>query len=97
MCLHAQCDHSERLLGAAASAIAAGQRARSMERDLAETAVRMCQVLTAVVRKSTVVLARGLCTAVSRLGCRGTDGKSSGGALTARPMFRAAGREELGS
>lgn len=48
-----------------------------MERDLAETAARMCQVLTAVVRKSTVVLARGLCAAVSRLGCRGTDGKSS--------------------
>lgn len=42
-----------------------------MERDLAETAARMCQALTAVVRKSTVDLARGLCTAVSRLGCRG--------------------------
>lgn len=68
-----------------------------MEGDLAEIAARMCQVLTAVVRKSTVVLARGLGAAVSRLGCRGTDGKSGGGALTARPMFRAAGREGMGS
>lgn len=35
--------------------------------------------------------------AVVLLGMQGADGKSSGGALTARPMSKAAGREGLGS
>lgn len=69
-----------------------------MERDLAETVARMCQVVTASGEEKHSGSGQGtFCTAVSRLGCRGTDGKSSGGALTARPMFKAAGREGLGS
>lgn len=69
-----------------------------MKRDLAETVARMGQVLTAGGEEKRSGSGQGtFCTAVSCLGCRGTDGKSGGGALTARPMFKAAGREGLGS
>lgn len=68
-----------------------------MERDLAGTVARMGQVLTAGGEEKQWLWPGDFPRCCVVLGMQGTDGKSSGGALTARPMSKAAGREGLGS